>query len=90
MTTKLLLAVVRGDHRTALVRRLNDAGFHVTEFSSTGGFFRRNNVTLMVGAPEDDIPNALGIIRTTCVTPEGADEHAATIFVLNAGQFIPL
>jgi uncharacterized protein YaaQ len=90
MSTKLLLAVIRGDQRSGLVRHLNDAGFHVTEFSSTGGFFRRNNVTLMIGAPEDDIPNALDIIRNACATPEGADEHLATIFVLNAGQFIPL
>lgn len=90
MNTKLILAVIRGDQRTKVVRKLNDAGFHVTEFSSTGSFLRHNNVTLLIGAPEDDIPNALDVVRSLCATPQDAEEHYATIFVLNAKQFIPI
>lgn len=90
MTTKLVLAVIRGDRCTALIRRLTDAGFHVTTFSSIGGFLRRSSTTLMIGTQADQVDAALDILRTECPTPPDADEHSATIFVLNAGRFVPL
>ncbi|RPJ02467.1 MAG: hypothetical protein EHM39_01805 [Chloroflexi bacterium] len=86
MITKLILVVLRGADRDWLIQHLNDAGFRVTEFSSVGGFLRRRHTTLLIGVPADRVEPALAIIRQLCPTPPGADEHRATIFVMNAVQ----
>jgi uncharacterized protein YaaQ len=84
MSTKLILIILRGADRDKLVHRLHDADFRVIEFASMGGFLRRKNITLLIGLPADRVDAALAIIRDTCPTPPGADEHSATIFVMNA------
>ncbi len=86
MTTKLIFVILRGADRDVLIQYLNDAGYRVTEFSSMGGFLRRKSTTLLIGVPADQVEPALAIIRQQCPTPPGADEHRATIFVMNAAQ----
>lgn len=87
MNTKIILVILRGVDRVKLVHRLHDANYRVTEFATVGGFLRRKGATLLIGASADRTEEALAIIRETCPTPPGADEHCATIFVLNASQF---
>jgi len=89
MSTKLIIVVVHKNH-DELLRRLLDAGFRVTQFSSLGGFLRRRSATLLVGVEEGRLDEALAIIRQTCPTPPGADEHSATLFVLNAGRLVTI
>ncbi|MEW6579444.1 MAG: cyclic-di-AMP receptor [Chloroflexota bacterium] len=90
MTIKLVIVVVRSGDHDALLRHLLDAGFRVTQFSSLGGFLRRKSATLLVGVPAEQLDDALAVIRQTCPTPPDADEHRATIFVLNAGQLVAI
>ncbi|WP_119072861.1 cyclic-di-AMP receptor [Aggregatilinea lenta] len=87
MTTKLILAILRGDSEERVRPRLLDAGLRVTELSSTGGFLRKGSTTVLIGVEEDQIEAALNIFRETIPTPEGEADHNATIFVLNADQF---
>ena len=89
MSTKLIIVVVHKNH-DELLRHLLDAGFRVTQFSSLGGFLRRRSATLLVGVEEGRLDEALAIIRQTCPTPPGADEHSATLFVLNAGRLVTI
>lgn len=90
MTIKLVIVVVRSGDHDALLRHLLDAGFRVTQFSSLGVFLRRKSATLLVGVPAEQLDDALAVIRQTCPTPPDADEHRATIFVLNAGQLVAI
>ncbi len=90
MNTKLIVVILRGVDRDRLLHRLNDANLRATEFASMGGFLRRKNTTLLIGLPEDRVDAALAIIRESCPTPEGADEHRATVFVLSAAQSITI
>ncbi|MGQ9851288.1 MAG: cyclic-di-AMP receptor [Aggregatilineaceae bacterium] len=89
MSTKLIIVVVHKNH-DELLRRLLDAGFRVTQFSSLGGFLRRRSATLLVGVEEGRLDEALAMIRQTCPTPPRADEHSATLFVLNAGRLVTI
>lgn len=89
MSTKLIIVVVHKNH-DELLRRLLDAGFRVTQFSSLDGFLRRRSATLLVGVEEGRLDEALAMIRQTCPTPPGADEHSATLFVLNAGRLVTI
>lgn len=86
MSTKLILAIIRGTDCDTLIHQLLDHGFRVTKFSSLGGFLRRKHTTLLIGLPSEQVPQAIAIIRDTCPTPPDADEHNATIFVLNASR----
>lgn len=91
---KLLLAIVRDDCANAVVGGLNEQGFSVTRISSTGGFWRRGNVTLLVGVEDDKSDAALQVLNThagPCLTPEQVQgphpPHRATVFVLAVDAF---
>ncbi len=60
---KLIFAIVNDEDSSRLVAALNKANFRVTRLSSTGGFLRSGNTTLMVGVDEPDLDYALDIVR---------------------------
>ena len=86
MTTKLIIVILRGGDCDKLIHQLLDAGYGVTKFSSMGGFFRRKSTTLLIGLPDAQVESALAMIRDLCPTPPDADEHSATVFVLNTNR----
>ncbi len=88
MNAKLILVIMRGGSCEKLLHKLHDAGFRVTEVSSMGTFLRRRNTTLLIGLPAEQVDDALEMIRAGCAEPAGPDEHNATIFVLDAEQFV--
>lgn len=91
---KLLLAIVRDDYEADVIFALNGAGYSVTRVSTTGGFWRRGNTTLMIGAEDDQIDKALGLIDAnagpeieTSSAPSTHPPRRATIFVLGVDSF---
>ncbi|MDI9490238.1 MAG: hypothetical protein GX145_01075 [Clostridiaceae bacterium] len=60
---KLILAIVNDEDTSRLVSELNKAGFRVTKLSSTGGFLRSGNTTLIIGVENHEVDDALGIVR---------------------------
>lgn len=60
---KLILAIVSRDDSSTVNAALNKEGFQVTKLSSTGGFLRAGNITLMVGCKDEDVEKAIGIIQ---------------------------
>lgn len=60
---KLIFAIVNDEDSSRLLAELNKANFRVTKLSSTGGFLRAGNTTLMIGVDEPDLDFALEIVR---------------------------
>lgn len=60
---KLILAVVQEDDYDATVSELNQNGFFVTMLSSTGGFWKKKNITIMLGVKEARLKDALDILK---------------------------
>ncbi len=60
---KLLFAVVQNDDVKSLTRALIDEEIRVTRISSSGGFLRGGNTTLMIGIDEERLDLALSIIQ---------------------------
>ncbi|NLM19921.1 MAG: hypothetical protein GX217_07890 [Clostridiaceae bacterium] len=60
---KLILAIVNDEDTSRLVTELNKAHFRVTKLSSTGGFLRSGNTTLLIGVDEPELNMALDIVR---------------------------
>ncbi|NLG27269.1 MAG: hypothetical protein GX557_05130 [Chloroflexi bacterium] len=91
---KLVLAIVRDEFAGDVVAALNEKGMSVTRISSTGGFWRRGNVTLVIGLEEDQLDLAMETINANAgpvIEPTGTEAahppHRATIFQLGVDAF---
>jgi uncharacterized protein YaaQ len=73
---KLVTAVIQEEDATSLIASLVEAGFHATKIASTGGFLSRGNVTLLIGANDEDVLELVDLIR------HGA--HSRTVMMGNA------
>ena len=92
---KLIIAVVQNEDADNVVDSLLEGDFRATRLASTGGFLRRGNTTLMIGADEDQVDQVLDLIRRHArsgavpqddaagVTPPAA----ATVFVLDLDEY---
>ena len=63
VSLKLVFAVVQNDDVKALTRALIDHEISVTRISSTGGFLRGGNTTLMIGVEEERLETVLSDIK---------------------------
>ena len=60
---KMILAIVRGEDHYDTVHALNEKGFYVTVLSTSGGFLRQKNTTLMICTDESRVEEALAILK---------------------------
>lgn len=63
---KLVVAVIQDKDSHKLLAGLTQAGFRATKLSSTGGFLREGNTTLLVGVDDSDVERVLGIVKSAC------------------------
>ena len=90
---KLIIAVVHNEDADGVVDALLEAEFRATRLASTGGFLRRGNTTLMIGADEEEVDAVLDLIRRHArsaaeTTDAGQSEPAAaTVFVLDLEEY---
>lgn len=89
---KLIIAVIQNEVADTVVDALLEAEYRATRLASTGGFLRRGNTTLMVGADEDQVDQVLDMIRQnarSAAAPSegGSPMAAATVFVLDLEEY---
>ena len=65
---KLVVAVVQGKDAEALLNALRENGYRATQINSSGGFLRENNVTVMTGVNDTQVPDVYRLIRENCYT----------------------
>jgi len=63
---KLIIAIVHSDDADALVRVLQQSGCRSTRISTTGGFLREGNATILIGTEATQVEEVLGVIRENC------------------------
>ena len=63
---KLLIIIAADDDADSLIQKLVQRGYPATKVSSSGGFLRRGNATILSGVDADDVENVLAIIRAEC------------------------
>ncbi len=85
---KLILSIVHSDDVDPLVTALREHGFRSTMISTTGGFLRRGNATLLIGTEDAKVDQALEIIRGTCHphTEASVPISGATVFVFDLAR----
>ncbi len=62
---KLVYAIIRDEDCDHVISRLNKDGFQVTKLSTTGGFMRRGNTTLMFCTHHEKVDPAVQLIEET-------------------------
>ena len=74
---KLVLAIVSNDDASAVTSALTKNNFYMTRLSTTGGFLRAGNTTLIVGTDDDLVDKCIDVIgseakRRTEIVPSTA------------------
>lgn len=70
----LIYAIVRNDNEDDVVSQLTQHRYSVTRLSTTGGFLKKGNTTLMIGAEDDkDRRRLFPSLSKECGTASEAD-----------------
>lgn len=65
---KLVIAVVQARDAERLLDALRQEGFRATRISSTGGFLREQNVTVLIGVETGRLEQVLRVLKANCYT----------------------
>ena len=91
---RMVISIVSADDAEPVTRALIAAGYRVTRMNTAGGFFRRGNVTLLVGVEPAQVDDVLSVIDTNVrqraqanPVESGMPMFGATVFVLEAERF---
>ncbi len=63
---KLVYAIIRDEDCNNVLEQLNKKGYSITKLSTTGGFMRRGNTTLMFCTEDERVADAVTTIKETC------------------------
>ena len=63
---KMIYAIVRNDNEYDVVSQLTQHHYSVTRLSTTGGFLRKGNTTLMIGAEDEKVDEVISLIKQEC------------------------
>lgn len=63
---KFVIAIVQDYDCDRLLRAIAERDLRATKISSTGGFLRMGNATVMMGVDDDRVAEAIGLIREHC------------------------
>ena len=84
---RLIIAVVRDVDSEAVLQALLKENFRVTRISSTGGFMRRGNATMLIGVETEKVQAALALIRSSCSPVADPGIKRVSVFVLKIDRF---
>lgn len=91
---QMVVSIVGADDAEPVMRGLIAAGYRVTRMNTAGGFFRRGNVTLLIGVEQPQVDDVLRIIdanvrQRSQANPveSGMPMYGATVFVMDAARF---
>lgn len=60
---KLIIAIINNDDALYVQEALNENGYYVTKLSSTGGFLKKGNTTILIGTEKEKVDKAIEIIN---------------------------
>lgn len=63
---KLVLAIVSNDDAHSVTSTLNKENFQVTRLSTTGGFLKAGNTTVIVGVEDEEVDKCIEIFEREC------------------------
>ena len=85
---KLIVAIVHDEDVGELIEELTKESYRVTKLSTTGGFLRMGNTTLLIGIEDDQLDNVIEIIKEKCACRREITTSPAPLTGLT-GVYIP-
>ena len=87
---KLILAIIQDHIAQDVLNELSENRVRATKLSSTGGFFKKGNTTILIGIEEEKLDRVKEMILNISKNKETVDDKTANtvMFVLNMDQFI--
>ncbi|WP_294984257.1 cyclic-di-AMP receptor [uncultured Fenollaria sp.] len=67
---KLIVAIVQDQDVNALMDAITEKKYRVTKLSSTGGFLKSGNTTLLIGVEDDKVNEVKELVDHNCKTRE--------------------
>lgn len=65
---KLVVAIVHNEDAGALVDALLEKEFRATRLSSSGGFLKQSNATIILGVDDAEVDEVVSIVRDNCTS----------------------
>ncbi len=84
---KMLIAITGTEQAKNVLNDLRQTPYRATLISTTGGFWRKGNATLLMGVKANQVNDVLQHIEQTFVRVKTDSEARATIFVLDVERF---
>lgn len=84
---KMIVAIIQDAYSEKAAQALLQQAFRVTHLASTGGLLRSGRTTLMIGVDDQQLEEALSILRNNIPPAETDNAPNATIYVLNVRDF---
>ena len=87
---KLIIAVIQDHVIGELLTELSNNKIRATKLSSTGGFFKKGNTTILIGVEDDKVLEIKNMILNISKNKEYDDEKKANtvMFVLNMNELV--
>lgn len=63
---KLIMCIVDDLDAYSVLDELNKRRIQATRLSSTGGFLRKGNTTLLIGLQEEQVQEVVGVVESLC------------------------
>lgn len=85
---KLLITILQDDIQYDVLQELSKKKFRTTRLSSTGGFWKKGNTTILIGVEDEQVDEVLALIRSVAQKEEQkADVANANIFIIDMKDF---
>ena len=87
---KLILAIIQDHVAQDVLRELSENKIRATKLSSTGGFFKKGNTTILIGIEDEKVDRVKEMILNISKNKETVDDITANtvMFVLNMNQLV--
>lgn len=63
---KLVIGIINNDDANDLLAEITKASFQATKLSTSGGFLKMGNVTVLVGVEDEQVDEVVEIFRSCC------------------------
>ncbi len=83
---KLIITIIPGNDCDSVSLALTERKFRVTQIASTGGFLRKGNATLLVGVEDEELDEAIAIIKQ--MVNKSNSKQKGVLFVVKVDKFI--
>lgn len=85
----LMIAVIQARDSEETVSALTESGYYVTVLSTTGGFLKQKNTTLMIGTTDAEREKVMAILKAKAGVRQEAD-YSASMFDASPDSEVPM